>query len=218
MANDSPELVSMAQAFTGLPMDDLIGGPLNAAAKANAAMALTQTQFMLNTCFSYKDKKYTPIMIDMSLTRGVLIPADKEGGTPTISSIETKFSLPILTIVPLNSLAVDEVDITFEMEVKSSYGEETNKEQVKEVSVATEWELKLGWGPVSASIKGNASYDSKDSSSFKSHYEKSNSAKYTVHVHAGQLPLPKGVDVIINAFALAIQPIEMPQNVAKPKP
>lgn len=29
----------MAQQFTGLPMEDLIGGPLNASAKANAAMA-----------------------------------------------------------------------------------------------------------------------------------------------------------------------------------
>ena len=30
-------LVSMAQQFTGLPMDALIGAPLNAAADANAA-------------------------------------------------------------------------------------------------------------------------------------------------------------------------------------
>ena len=36
------ELLSMAQQFTGLPMEDQIGGPLNASAKANAAMALTQ--------------------------------------------------------------------------------------------------------------------------------------------------------------------------------
>ncbi|MBX7155332.1 MAG: DUF2589 domain-containing protein [Candidatus Kapaibacterium sp.] len=212
MASDSPELVSMAQAFTGLPMDDLIGAPLNAAAKANAAMALTQTQFMLNTCFSYDatNKNYTPIMIKMSLTRGVLVPGAKPEDPPTMSTFETKFDLPILTIIPLNSLAVDEVDINFEMEVKSSYGEETSKKQETEVAVSTEWEVKAGWGPISASIKGNASYDSKDSSSFNSHYEKSNSAKYTVHVHAGQLPLPKGVDTIITAFTLAIQPYEMP--------
>lgn len=38
-------LLSMSQQFSGLPMEDLIGGPLNAAAKANAAMALTQTKF-----------------------------------------------------------------------------------------------------------------------------------------------------------------------------
>lgn len=211
------ELVSMAQSFTGLPMEDLIGGPLNAAARANAAMALTQTRFMLDTCFSLDEqtKNYAPIMIKMSLTRGVIIPAAKPNESPTLSSIETKFDLPILTIIPLNSLGVDEVDINFEMEVKSSYGEETDQKQEKAVSVDTSWEVKAGWGPVSATIKGSASYDSKDSSSFNSHYEKSNSAKYTVHVHAGQLPLPKGVETIIKAFTLAIEPYAMP-DVKKP--
>jgi hypothetical protein len=208
----SQELVSMAQAFTGLPMDDLIGAPLNAAAKANSAMALTQTKFMLDTCFSYDDttKGYTPIMINMSLTRGVIIPNDDPAVGPEIKPIVTKFDLPILTIIPLNSLAVDNVDINFEMEVKSSYGEETSKTQETAISVDTSWEVKAGWGPISATIKGSASYDSKDSASFSSHYEKSNSAKYTVNVHAGQLKLPKGVNVIIEAFTKAIEPYEMP--------
>ena len=44
-------LESMAQQFSGLPLEDLIGGPLSAAAKANNAMALTQTNFLLETCF-----------------------------------------------------------------------------------------------------------------------------------------------------------------------
>ena len=58
-------LVSMAQQFQGLPMDSLIGGPLNAAAQANASMALTQTKFMLDTCFVKEEKgseeNYKPI-------------------------------------------------------------------------------------------------------------------------------------------------------------
>ena len=80
-------LLSMSQQFSGLPMESLIGGPLNAAAKANSAMALTQTRFMLDTCFNMakedKDGKtiptqYEPIMIDMILTRSV-ISEDKDG-------------------------------------------------------------------------------------------------------------------------------------------
>ena len=49
----------MAQQFTGLPMEDLIGGPLNASAKANAAMALTQTKFLLETCFNRVERAVT---------------------------------------------------------------------------------------------------------------------------------------------------------------
>lgn len=138
----------MAQQFTGLPMEDLIGGPLNASAKANAAMALTQTKFLLETCFNrveraltdkekeeYKKKygkdadssvrhtSYAPVMIEMSLERGVLTPTTDKDGKPTteIRNFTTSFNLPLLTIIPVNSLGVNNVDISFEMEVKSSF-------------------------------------------------------------------------------------------------
>ena len=246
-------LLSMAQEFSGLPMDSLIGGPLNAAAKANAAMALTQTKFMLDTCFTKTPvvasaavpgtpatataaevpatpaiaahDNYAAIMIVMSLTRGVIIPGGPAipasgtgttavaavAATPTtFSSVTTSFNLPLLTIIPLNSLAVQTVDITFEMEVKSSYAEDQSDTKTTEMKGETSFEAKAGWGPVSVTIKGSASYDSKDSSTHDTHYQKSNSAKYTVNVHAGQLPLPKGVNTIIEAFAQSIQPITLP--------
>lgn len=238
MPDTGPELVSMAQQFTGLPMDSLIGGPLNAAANANAAMALTQTAFLLDTCFTRvvigKDGKpvspqpkatdplpagdtysYSPIMIQMSLTRGVITPGDPNATdaklkVTNIQEIVTSFNLPLLTIVPLNSLAVETVDITFEMEVKSSYSDEQSQTQTTERKAEGSFEAKIGWGPFSVDIKGSASYDSKDSSTHATHYQKSNSAKYTVNVHAGQLPLPQGVTTIIQAFTNAIQPIQMP--------
>jgi hypothetical protein len=260
------DLLSISQQFSGLPMEALIGGPLNAAAKANAAMALTQTQFMLDTCFvkstvqaiPKKDgvaavidpatgkvtkeevigtpdipahDSYTPIMIVMSLIRGVITPgtpgkpevkpdpAVANSGSPavpatatTIQNLTTQFNLPLLTIVPLNSLAVDTVDINFEMEVKSSFSEDQTEEQTKETKAEGSFEAKLGWGPVSVTIKGSASYDSKDSSTHNTHYQKSNSAKYTVAVHAGQLPLPSGVNIIIDAFSKSISPIQLGAN------
>ena len=52
-----PALASMAQQFSGLPMGDLIGAPLMAAADANHKMAMTQVKFMLDTCFSCKERK-----------------------------------------------------------------------------------------------------------------------------------------------------------------
>ncbi|WP_459209415.1 DUF2589 domain-containing protein [Aquimarina rhabdastrellae] len=217
----SKNLVSMAQQFSGLPMDSLIGGPLNAAAKANANMALTQTKFLLDTCFSKEkdSENYKPIMISMELERGVLTPAVlKEDGTvdtpAKVDTVVTKFNLPILTIIPLNSLAVETVDIGFEMEVKSSFGEEESESSTQKKSAEVSFEAKVGYGCFSATIQGSASYSSEDSKSRNSHYEKSNSAKYTVGVHAGQLPLPKGVTTIIDAFSKSIEPIELPATKA----
>lgn len=187
-------------------MDSLIGGPLNAAAVANAAMALTQTKFLLHTCFKDNGNgSYSPIMIVMSLTKFLL-------SDNTSKTVTTSFNLPLLTIVPLNSLAVDTVEVTFEMEVKSSFSDESKESSEKQIKAGGTFEGKAGWGPLSVSIKGSASYDQKDSSTHDTHYEKSNSAKYTVHVHAGQLPLPKGVNTIIEAFTKAIEPIKLPEE------
>lgn len=48
----------------------------------------------------------------------------------------------------------------------------------------------------------------------KEHYEASNSAKYEVDVHAGQLPLPTGVTTIINAFSNNVAPIMLKPEAA----
>jgi hypothetical protein len=238
------ELLSMSQQFSGLPMDSLIGGPLNAAATANGAMAVNQVRFMLDTCFNKKVTpantsatpptpeivNYEPIMINMSLTRSVITPVGASESkayaealravppptTPPTrpeASIEistTAFNLPLLTIIPLNSLAVQTVNINFEMEVKSSYGEDHSNESSKSMAAEASFEAKVNYGIFSASVKGSASVKSENKSSESSHYEKSNSAKYTVAVEAGQIPLPEGVKTIIDAFAGAIQPITLP--------
>lgn len=95
MSDAQPPLVSMAEQFTGLPMGDLIGAPLLAAAKANSAMAATQTKFLLDTCFAKEttdDGKdhYQPVLIKMTLSRGVLVPVDpsQPDQEPTISEVK----------------------------------------------------------------------------------------------------------------------------------
>ncbi|QOL25219.1 DUF2589 domain-containing protein [Thalassotalea sp. LPB0316] len=208
MPDQDRALVSMAQQFSGLPIKSLISAPLIAGAEANAKMAITQTQFLLSTCFDITEGEggsdYKPIMINMTLTRSV-VKADGTAGTP----VETKFDLPLLTIMPLNSLAVDNIDVNFEMEVKSSFS--NDKETSSEVEKAAEgsFSAKAGWGCFSVEVSGSVSASSRDTSSEKSHYEKSNSAKYTINAHAGQLPLPEGVTTIIQAFSQNIAPIQL---------
>ena len=221
-------LVSIAQSFTGLPMGDLIGGPLNAAAHANSAMAMTQTKFMLDTCFNRKEEEvsdpndntkkikifnYAPIMITMALKRTKFVEkadtTDPKKTTLVPEEYNTSFDLPLLTIIPLNSLGVDNVNIDFEMEVKSAFSEEDSEERASQFAGETSFEAKAGYGWFSASVKGNASYDSSEKTMSSTHYEKQNSAKYVVNVHAGQLPLPKGVTTIIDTFSKAIEPVEM---------
>ena len=207
MPDQDRGLTSMAQQFSGLPIKSLIGAPLIAGAEANAKMAITQTQFMLSTCFNVTadvPPQYKPIMINMTLTRSV-INADGTSGTP----VETKFDLPLLTIMPLNSLAVDSITVNFEMEVKSSFSNDKETSSESESAAKGEFKAKVGYGCFSAEVSGSVSSSSKSAASEKSHYAKSNSAKYEINAHAGQLPLPEGVTTIIKAFSECIAPIQL---------
>lgn len=208
MPDNNRALVSMAQQFSGLPIKSLISAPLLAGAEANSKMAITQTQFLLSTCFNVtgddNSKNYDPIMIKMTLTRSV-VKADGSAGDP----VKTQFDLPLLTIMPLNSLAVDDVNVKFEMEVKSSFSNDKETSAESESAAEGSFSAKVGYGCFSAEVSGSVSASSKSASSEKSHYEKSNSARYEINAHAGQLPLPEGVTTIIQAFSQSIAPIQL---------
>jgi hypothetical protein len=197
-------LLSMAQQFSGLPLKSLIAGPLDAATVANGKMARSQTQFMLSTCFENTGGDLKPIMIKFTLTRST-IKADGTAGDP----VPLTFELPLLTIIPLNSLAVDDVKVHFEMEVKSSNSKDNETSSEQETAAKADITAKYNAGLFSVSVSGSVSHSSKTNSSSKEHYEASNSAKYEIDVHAGQLPLPKGVTTIIDAFTQSIAPIQL---------
>lgn len=209
-------LVSISQQFSGLPLDALIGGPLNATAEANAKMAITQTRFLLDTCFVKKgteaDPVYQPITIKMELQRTWI----KEN--QSVEQLTTIFHLPLLTVIPLNALAVDHVNIQFDMEVNSSFSEETSKEKTEKKTAEAALEAKIGLGLFSAVIHGKVSYDAAKTNRINTHYLKSNSAKYTVNVQANQLPLPPGVSTLIDIFTKSIDLIPTQSNSNSNKP
>lgn len=215
-------LLSMAQQFGGLPMKSLIGAPLKAATDANAMMARTQTQFMLSTCFDGEgassgntvSNALKPIMIKFEMKRSVLQADGTAAASPTAESV---FELPLLTIIPLNSLAVDDVKVHFEMEVKSSTSKDNETSSEQETASKADITAKYNAGLFSVEVHGSVSHNSKSTSSSKEHYEASNQAKYEVDVHAGQLPLPKGVTTIIDAFTKNISPIILKEGDSDPK-
>lgn len=214
--NTGPALVSMAQQFSGLPMRSLIGGPLTAAAQANSMMAVTQTNFMLDTCFNKVETdnatSLQPIMVTMQITRGVIASGEATDGNPpptNITNVTTSFDIPLLTLIPLNSLGVTDVEVGFDMEVKSSYSDESTQQSSSSTHAEASFAAKLGGGWWSVEVKGSVSHDSSQSASNTSSYQKSNSAKYTVSVKAGQLPLPQGVTTIIQAYTNSISPITL---------
>lgn len=197
-------LLSMAQQFSGLPMDSLIGGPLQAAAKAQQSLAMTQTQYILNTGFSQSvDSKtnkvtYTPITATIAMAQSQ--PVIEADGSVNKADSSLNIDFPIITMIPIPTLSVSTVDITFDMEVKSSYTHETDSETSQKTHDEGSFDAKAGWGCFSVEVKGAISHDSSQSNSDKQTYQKSNDAKYHVEVTATQQPIPDGIKMLLDMF------------------
>jgi hypothetical protein len=95
------------------------------------------------------------------------------------------------------------------MEVKSTSSQENSSTKEKSFAASAKVDVSYRGAALKVSVSGSVSYSTKDTSSFKQHYTAQNSAKYSVHVHAGQIPLPKGVNLIIEAYSKNIAPFEL---------
>ncbi|MCF2858377.1 DUF2589 domain-containing protein [Pseudoalteromonas sp. SMS1] len=110
---------NIASQFSGLPMKALIGAPLKAATDANAMIANAQTQFLLTTCFEKStddENQLVPTMVNFTLSRSVI---DKDGAISS-TPLKMNISIPLMTLIPINSLAIEKLKVSFNMEVKSS--------------------------------------------------------------------------------------------------
>lgn len=196
-------LVNMAEQFQGLPMESLIGGPLTAAADAQILLARSTATFIQTVGFDpptvdpNDSKKTNP-----GATRYVEFDFERPGrliddkGNPLIETVKLK--VPLLSIVPVPNLQIDTVDITFDMEVKSS---EASSED-KDVEVGLEAEAKIGYGPFSLDVKIHGQV--------KTHQENTrssdNSARYHVAVHATNHGMPEGLARVFDMMASSVAP------------
>jgi len=187
------ELVNMADQFKGLPMQDLIGGPLMAVCDAQTKLAKSTAQYIreigLQKVGQGDEATWKTRQVDFSYRKPIASP----DGT-TITPHEVSVSAPMLAIVPVPALLVEELEVEFNMEVKSSATEH------KEVAAEGGFDASIGWGPFQASVHGSVS--SKDEQTRTS----DNSAKYHVKVVAKQQAVPEGLSRILDMLSDTISP------------
>ena len=189
----------MADNFKGLPMGDLIGGPLMAACDAQVRMANATADFIKVVGFlppTEKGQAYGAVRTaTFKFTRPTGAAPKEDGSAPTE---DVTLDVPLLAIVKVPSLAIKTVDVTFDMEVKSS---ETSKES-EDKSLTVGLEASAGWGPFSAKLSV--------SGSIASHKENTRStdqsAKYHVAVHASDDGMPEGLARVLDIMNSAIAP------------
>lgn len=187
---------SVVNQFKGLDMHSLIAGPLLAASEAQAMLAASTANFINEVGLEKSDdgKSAQVRTTSFSFERGILGENGESAGVETV-----KMSVPLLSIVKIPTLAIDDMNITFDMEVKSAESSEESKDK----SGTLDANAKLGFGPFSAkvNIKGSIACHEKNTRTTD------NSARYHISVHAKDFGTPEGLARMLDVLATASTPI-----------
>lgn len=177
--------MAIAEQFSGLQMDQLIGAPLRAAADASQLLASSTAEFINEVGFDGTGKVRTVAFAYQKRSAN-------DDGTSNLD--EMKVDVPMLAIVPIPNLQVDEVNILFDMEVKQSERQESSKD----MSASLTGSAKIG--PVKISVTGSVSAHSSNTRS------SDNSAKYHVDVRATNHGIPEGLARVLDMMAANVAP------------
>lgn len=202
--------INMGDQFRGLPMGDLIGGPLMAACDAQVRLANATAQFIQQIGFvPGKDVKPLPdgsVPFDSGQfdTRNVAFRfnrpqagavADGNGNIPTET---VELDVPLLAIVKVPALGIDTVDISFDMEVKNT----ERSSETEDTKGAFSADASVGWGPFSLKVHVEGSVATHKENT----RETDQSAKYHVQVRATDKGMPEGLARVLDMMNSAIAP------------
>ena len=153
-------------------IESLISAPLRAVSKANMLMLSGQTKFVLNNCFDVSEEGlYRPKMVNMTIQRG--------------NSEELTFQVPLLSLLPLNSLAVEQVKLNFSLDITSTSNYEFR--QGEEDAMTRK-----------SALNGRFVKNNKDSHRHSTHMN--------INIDAKSIPIPNGMKTLIDLYSKVIIP------------
>lgn len=185
----------IANQFKGLPMAELIGGPLTAVCEAQLNLSEASFKYINKIGFDEKTKE----------TRLIKFNLDRPTETPNgYTTLKTEVQAPLLGLVPVPSLLIDDVSVEFQMEVSGT----TSSKDTSSASgsVKAEAGYKGFGGSASVSIEG------KVSSSRENTRSTNQSAKYQVRVRASQQQPTEGLSRLMDIMAECTATLPAPSS------
>jgi hypothetical protein len=127
---------------------------------------------------------------------------------------EVEIEVPLLALVKVPSLAVNAVDVTFDMEVKSSSMERSSSDNKTDINA----QASMGWGFFSAKVNVTGSVASHKENTRST----DNSARYHVNLQARDQGMPEGLARVMDILQTACVPKTRPgitqQDAGAPQP
>lgn len=167
-----------------LPMEQIIGGPMQALIKAQALAASTTADFITGVGLAQDPPDTGPLKVrtvEFQFEKNVPKPDDSGFDTQTV-----KLTVPLLTIVPVPYLRIEQATIDFEANVSSTTVNSTKSTLGVNASASAGF-----WG-----VKLSVSTSYSRVSEFKDTVNRS--AVLKVHVLAVQDAIPKGLEKILD--------------------
>ncbi|MET1256282.1 DUF2589 domain-containing protein [Aliikangiella maris] len=197
--------MAIGQELASLDFESMIGGPLNAVVRAQTQSAITSVDFIKSVGFQGEEGKadYAPQMVDFEYMKAVE-ETDKSGNT-VLTPKKFKLTVPLLTMLPIPFIRVEETTVDFNAKINSVQESTTSSNHKLNSSLSA----KGGWGPVSAKLKVGYSFQKQSTSGSKA--ERTYSMK--VHVRAVQDELPAGTERLLGILENAIE--EVPATTTK---
>lgn len=174
--------MTIAEQYTGMDMDQLVAAPLVAVADAQLQLADATAGFIRRVG---TDERGHPRTVAFFYQQEEISGEGQRG--PQDGQVE----VPLLAMVPLPNLQIDEVGLTFDIEVRQSERKESERK------LEGNLEGGIGFGPAKASLRGTVS-------SHSHHTRQSDySAKYHLEIHASNHGTPEALervrDIMISA-------------------
>lgn len=176
--------MAIAEQFAGLQMDQLIGAPLCAAVDANLQLVESTADFIRNVGFDDAGNVRT-------VAFGYQRFSDNRDGTGNLEELQV--NIPLLAVVPVPNLQVDEVNLLFDIEVKQS----ERREASMELGASASGKL----GVLKVGITGNISAHQNNTRSTD------NSAKYHLDIRAANHGTPEGLARVLDMIAANMTPV-----------
>ena len=184
---------NISDKFKGLPMRELIGAPLFAAAEAQEKLASIAWDYYQKIAYDTDDNgkpKDTTRILKFDLERPVV-----QDGVVSADNNKVTVKAPFIGLVPIPSLLIDRVDVDFQMEVTDTNSSTDNKNTEASTNISSKW-----FG-VNVGISG------KVTSSRENTRSTNQTAKYQVHVTASQQPRTEGLAKLMDIMASCIEPV-----------
>lgn len=184
--------MSIGDEFRGLPIEELVGAPLIAAATAQGKLAMLTNNFIET----------------VGMSNGIVKSVDFKYNSIDPSGIihNQTLSVPLLSIINVPNLSVKKATVDFTMEVKQQYIDKSSRLG----TITSEAELKSWYSPITAKISGTVTTRNENTRN------SDKSAKYHITVEARDDGLPEGLAKVLDKLNCSAINSSPAQTTAQP--